>query len=74
MNGDISSTQLLATVIPIIVTGVVAILVNSQVQSLKDQINVLMMRIAKLEQVLTDNKIPLPDLAHGEPIPNPYIR
>lgn len=53
-------TQIILALVPIIVTGIVTVVTNKQVQDLKTQQAINMTRIARLEQILIDHDIPIP--------------
>lgn len=57
------TTQLLTTLVPVIVSGVVAIVTSKQVADLKEQLAENRARIAVLETILRDHDIPIPATA-----------
>ncbi len=54
--------NVLLTLVPVIISGIVAIATSKEVTDLKDQLAVTKTRIARLEQALMDNNIPIPPL------------
>jgi len=52
--------QLIATIVPIIVSGIVAVVAAVVGADFRKQISDLTVRVAVLEQTLTDNHIPIP--------------
>jgi len=58
MNVD----QILITLVPVVISGIVAIVTSKSVADLKDQLAAARMRIARLEQALMDHSIPVPPL------------
>jgi len=53
-------TQIILAIVPLIVTAFVTIATNKQVQELKDQQRLNMVKIARLEQILIDHDLPIP--------------
>lgn len=60
MNSEIGVTQLIATLVPLIISGLVAVYTASTSTKNNTQIAALQLRVAVLEQLLSDNKIPIP--------------
>ena len=59
--------SVLIVLVPVAISGIVAIVTSKQVVDLKDQLSQANLRIARLEQLLQDNKIPLPLLSGKTP-------
>jgi archaellum component FlaG (FlaF/FlaG flagellin family) len=52
--------QIVLAIVPLLISGVVAIVTNKQIQDLKSAASERSARIARLEQALIDHNIPLP--------------
>lgn len=50
----------LIAIVPVLVSGIVAVVTSKQVADLKDKLAAANMRIARLEQALADHSIPIP--------------
>src|SRR5882724_9895682 len=59
--------SVLIVLVPVAISRIVAIVTSKQVVDLKDQLSQANLLIARLEQLLQDNKIPLPLLSGKTP-------
>jgi len=61
MSNPNSVLELLAIIVPVAISAVVAVTTNQQILSLKEKVAERGARIARLEQALMDHGIPLPN-------------
>lgn len=62
--------QLLMTILPLVISGIVAVVTSKDIQALKDALAISNTRIAVLETLLREHNIPLP-AANGLMNPRP---
>lgn len=60
MGSEIGVTQLISVIVPVLISGIIAIVTAVVGADFHRQIFDLKVRVAVLEQLLIDNKIPLP--------------